>query len=275
MHLIQGARIAAALVSAMLALPAGPARAQSDELYKAETIVTGTDERERGRGFAIGAEDVLIKLTGKAQLAGTGEGKAIIARAAELMAEFTYEDRMKGIPIHDEQGTRDRPHFLRMRFDAEKFDSALKVAGLAKWSAKRPVVAIWVGVSEPRGKYLLSREGRDGYGQREVLKGASAKRAVPIVLPEETQNAVSYDEVAVGDRARLMKAAEALGADAALYGTLDFDGNAYWNVNMAVTGAADAQWKMTGVSFDTALKGAIDNVAGAYAALAEKEGKGK
>lgn len=237
---------------------------QPDELYKAETIVTGTGEAERMRGLRIGAEDVVIKLTGDASLAGTKPAGDVAEKAADLLADFTYEDRMKDIPIHDEQGTRDRPHYLRMRFDAGKFDAALQQAGMKKWTGERPALAVWIGISEPRGKYVLASQG-DGYGQREVLKDASKKRAIPILLPAENQSAVDYETVAHGDLAVLRRASKELGGNAIFYGVLDFDGGAHWNASWTVEGSqVDARWKMQGVTFDAALKGAIDQAAEAF-----------
>ena len=237
---------------------------QPDELYKAETIVTGTGEQERMRGFRIGVEDVVVKLTGDVSLAGTRQASDVAEHAADLVADFTYEDRMKDIPVHDEQGTRDRPHFLRMRFDAARFDTALQKAGLTKWTGERPTLAVWIGISEPRGKYVLAAKG-DGYGQREVIKDASKKRAIPILLPPENQTEVNYDAIAKGDAALLRQASKELGGNAILYGLLDFDGEAHWNTRWTVAGdGVDAAWKMQGVTFDAALKGAIDQVAAAY-----------
>lgn len=255
--------LAAGTLAPWLAAAQSPSFEPS-ELYKAETIVTGTGESERMRGFRIGVDDVLVKLTGDAGVAATKPAIDIAKKAADLIADFTYEDRLKGIPIHDEQGTRDRPHFLRMRFDPAKFDAALQEAGLTKWSGERPTLTVWIGISEPRGKYVLAREG-NGYGQREVLKDASKKRAVPIALPPENQTAVDYDAVAKGDVAVLRQASKDLGGNAILYGLLDFDGEAHWNTRWTVAGdRIDASWKMDGVTFDAALKGAIDQVTAAY-----------
>lgn len=258
-----------ASVFVLCALSTGAA-AQTDggqeALYKAETIVTGKELPERLRGFAIGAEDVLIKLTGRARLAKTTQGKAVIAKAPELIAGYTYEDRLKDIPIHDEQGTRDRPHFLRMTFDPDKFDKALEEARLRKWTGKRPTVAVWLAISEPRGKYILSRDGDDGYTQRLVLEQASNKRAIPIVLPPAAQKDVKIENIVKRNWSALLSASQGLGASAVLYGTMDFDGVAYWNCQWVVAGdSAYAKWKMRGVSFDKALKEAIDRVAAAHA----------
>jgi hypothetical protein len=235
-----------------------------EDLYKAETIVTGTGISERMRGFRIGVEDVLVKLTGDASLSGSAEAGNVGVKAADLIADFTYEDRMKGIPIHDEQGTRDRPHYLRMRFDPEKFDAALAQAGLSKWTGPRPTLSVWLGISEPRGNYVLAREG-EGYGQREVLKDASKKRGIPILLPPENQSAVTYDAIAKPDIDTLTQASKELGGNAMLYGQLDFDGETHWNTRWTVAGeGVGAAWSMNGVTFDAALKGAIDQAAAAF-----------
>jgi len=262
--------IATAFFALLLTLQC-PASAQApqlieDDLYKAETIVTGTGETERMRGFRVGAEEAVIKLTANAELAGSHRIKPILDNAASLVADFTYEDRMKGIPVHDEQGTRDRPHFLRIRFDKPKFDVALAAADLKPWLGGRPLVAVWLGVSEPRGTYVLPSEGPAGYGQREVLKDASKKRGIPIVLPPADSSAVTYDAISKGDLQVIKQQSEKLGAPVMLYGTLDFDGNVGWNTSwtlMAPQGSAE--WSMKSVTFDVALKGAIEHAAAALA----------
>ncbi len=235
-------------------------------LYTAETIVTGTGEAERKRGFKAGAEDVLIKVTGRPKLANTDRARSLIERAQELIASHDYEDRMKDIPIHDEQGTRDRPYFLRMTFEPSAFDAALASTGLKKWDGERPTVAIWLGIRDARSRYILSRNGESGYGQREVLKDASTRRSIPIILPEEGQKDVSYDDIVKRNWSTILNASQQMGANAVLYGTLEYDGRGYWNVAWVAAGdRAYAKWRLTGVTFDKALKGAIDRVMTAHA----------
>ncbi len=67
--------------------PPNRRRAQPEDLYKAETIVTGTGEAERMRGFRIGAEDVLVKLTGDASLRRRQKRQHVAEQAAALVAE--------------------------------------------------------------------------------------------------------------------------------------------------------------------------------------------
>lgn len=245
---------------------AQPAQITEDDLYKAETIVTGTQEPERLRGFAVGAEEVLIKLTGRADWAKGDRAKKVIAQAPDMITDYSYEDRMKDIPVHDEQGTRDRPHFLRMTFDKAKFNAALSEARLERWIAKRPLVAVWLVVREAKKKYILGRDGDDGYLQREVFKEASVKRGIPIILPEAVQENVTIQNIEKSNWSVLRRASADLGAKTVLYGVLDFDGDTAWDVRWTLAGhGAYAKWREKGVTFDRALKGALERTAAAHA----------
>ncbi len=242
----------------------------NDDLYKAETVVTGTGEAERMRGFRVGAEETVIKLTGNAKLAGSARIEPILDDAAALVADYSYEDRMKGIPIHDEQGTRDRPHYLRIRFDKAKVDEALADARLKKWKAERPLVAVWLGIKDARKKHVLASEGPEGYGQREVLEEASKKRGVPIVLPPPGDSPVTYNVIDKSLWHVLQQESDKLGAPAVLYGTLNFDGNAAWDLRWTLAGPRTyAKWSKKGVTFDVGLKDAIDHAAAAFAKKAK------
>lgn len=260
-----------------LLIPCGaspPASAQTlnAELYKAETIVTGTVEPERSRGFAAGALQVLVKLTGQPELVGAPGAATLQKQAPEMVATFSYEDRMKDIPVHDEQGTRERPHFLRIRFDRQKFDRALAEAGFEKWDGKRPTVGVWLGIRDARSAYILSRNSEGGYAQRLVLDEASKLRAIPIILPDDTQTAISFADIETGKHKVIEAYAFEHGADAVLYGLLEFDGDAYWNCFWSLYGKdVERQWRLLGVTFDHALKDGIDQVMIAYAERARQQ----
>src|SRR3954471_10226688 len=80
------------------------ARAETDDLYRAQTIVTGQGEDNRRAGFAICLEDVLIKVSGAFQLSGDARLTPLKARASEFVTGFDYHDQKAGKPKHDEQG---------------------------------------------------------------------------------------------------------------------------------------------------------------------------
>lgn len=262
--------VAATAVLAALA-PTLASAVEVTGLYKAETLVTGTEEPERTRGFRIGLEEVVIKLTGDAGLAGSPRLASYLARVHDMVTAYEYEDRMKGLPVQDEQGTRERPHFLRMTFDRVQIDALLADLGLTKWSAQRPRLAIWLAVRDARRRYVLTRDGPHGYGQREVLKSASRRRGVPIALADvQTLAAVrlGYGDVERANRNKLAAATRALGAEGQLFGTLTIDAEAlYWDVRWTLDcQGRRAKWSAQDVSFDRALHGGLERAAKALSA---------
>src|SRR5947209_14947902 len=100
-----------------LSLFVGASCSYADDLYRAQTIVTGTGEANRVEALGPLLEEVLVKVSGAQKLAGDPRLAPLKATAKELVSEYSYHDQMSGIPIHDEQGTRDRPYDLTVDFD--------------------------------------------------------------------------------------------------------------------------------------------------------------
>jgi hypothetical protein len=196
----------AACVSVILILIA-PALAYGQELpeqlYKAEVIVTGKGEEERARGFREGLKEVFIKLSGDPAIASGDKLTPYLSEAGSFIREYTYEDRMKHLPVRDEQGTRDRPHFLRMTADAEKTEAAIKSLGFEIWR-NRPEIDVYLTVADPRRTFIVGAETAkraslpalpvpiasdryDGYEQREVVKSIALHRGLTLNLPDVTR----------------------------------------------------------------------------------------
>src|SRR6185503_14958298 len=128
-------------------------------------------------------KEVLVKVSGDPRLLDDPRVEALAQDAGSLVERFTYRDRMEGIPIHDEQGSHDRPHDLTTIFVPEKIDAVLASLGSKPWSAARPVVALVLGVKNGDRTFLLSSDGERGIDMRDSLAQASAKIAIPATLP--------------------------------------------------------------------------------------------
>ncbi len=81
------------------------AAADQSSLYQAMEIVTGTDMRERPRGFALCLADVLVKVSGDPRLRADPRVTALAPHAADYVASFNYVDPIAGTRPHDDQGT--------------------------------------------------------------------------------------------------------------------------------------------------------------------------
>ncbi len=230
--------------------------AEVENLYQAQTIVTGTEEPERTRGFRQALKDVLIKLTGDIRLEKNDQLQTLFAQPHSFVASFEYEDRMKDIPVHDEQGTRERPHFLRVVFKKDILDAEMRRLNLRKWSSNRPTIAIWLGVSTARGDYLLTSSGTNGYGQRAVLIETASRRGLPIRLPSAQKSTVHFEDVA-NVNIKKLKAASS-GTETLLIGTLSITPDGNWDITWTLRHALDTKnWKLKNVSFDRALKNGL------------------
>jgi hypothetical protein len=144
--------------AALACCTATPATAAED-LYRAQTVVTGQGEANRMIGFASCMEDVLIKVSGAERLAGDRRLAAYKSKAKDFVTAFDYRDQFSGKPKRDEQGTRDRPFDLTVDFDKEKIDGVLKALGLKPWLSHRPVLAAFVEMEQGERKFIVSSAG--------------------------------------------------------------------------------------------------------------------
>ncbi len=257
----------AALLAALVTPGSGKVSAATVEnLYQAQAIVTGQTEKNRPAGFAQCLTDVLVKVSGDPRLLGDPRVAAMAGQAATFVSGFRYRDRMEGIPVHDEQGTRDRPYDLTCDFHPDKIDAALRELGRAPWSASRPRLVVFLAVRNGPSAYVLSDDGRRGPGQRDSFLAASKKMGVPVALPTEAALAaagVTFENLPAADLSSLDTAAKTIGGDLALAGSMEFSDAVHgWIAEwrLVATGMAH-RWQVRGVNFDEAFRVAMRGAA--------------
>ncbi len=263
----QAARIAglAAPLAALVMLIFGAATAaEIDDLYQGQTIVTGEREETRGPGFAECLEDVLVKVSGDPRLIGDPRVAEMAKQAGTMVGEFRYHDRMAGIPHHDEQGTRDRPYDLIVRFEKAKIDAALRSLGRAPWTASRPRIVVFLGMRNLLASYMLADDG-DRALEHEALVAAAARRGVPLMLPSRValaQAGVSFESLPAADLARLDAAAQAMGGRA-LVGRMAWSDEAMsWVADWRLRSADETeQWQVRSLTFDDGFRKALGGAA--------------
>ena len=91
------------IASLAVALTCGAVTAANaaDDLYRAQTTVTGQGEANRLVGFAACLEDVLIKVSGALKLAGDPRLAPTKSRAGDFVTAHSYRDQMSGTPTRD------------------------------------------------------------------------------------------------------------------------------------------------------------------------------
>ncbi|MGJ4928383.1 DUF2066 domain-containing protein [Bradyrhizobium sp. HKCCYLS2038] len=236
------------------------AKAATDDLYRAQTVVTGQGEDNRRVGFAACLEDVLIKVSGAFQLSGDARLVPLKARAAEFVTGFDYHDQMSGKPKHDEQGTRDRPYDLTVSFDRARIDDLLAQLGVKPWLAARLPIGVIVVMTNGSRSFLVVSDDRQSDLQRDALRAAAGKRGLDLVLPTVAQ----ASRVDVGAELPPVPDAGTLsGAGVTLRGHLTWDDAelswvSQWQLDAAGT---EHRWRLRGATFDDTFRRALGRAA--------------
>jgi uncharacterized protein len=257
-----------ALIACLAAMMLGGATAagEVDDLYQAQTIVTGQGKESRRLGFANCLEQVLVKVSGDPQLLDKPDVASMAGDAGRFVADFHYRDRMAGIPVHDEQGTRDRPYDLTVSFDPEKIDAALQTLGSEPWRASRPRMVALVAVRLGPAAYLLASDGERGRDQREALADAAERFGIPMALPDQVALAkagLDSESLSTVDLPRLDATARTMGGDLALVGSMIWSEEALgWIADWRLGAEGKSyRWQISGVSFDDAFRNAMAGAA--------------
>ncbi|MBA3518953.1 MAG: DUF2066 domain-containing protein [Rhizobiales bacterium] len=256
--------VVAQLLALLLMLACGTADAEN--LYQAQTIVTGQGEENRVAGLAQALKDLLVKVSGDPTLVGDPRLDTMARQVGAFVREFRYRDRMAGIPVHDEQGTRDRPYDLAVRFHPQKVDAALRSLGRKPWTAARPRVVVFLGVDNGATTYMLAIDGDRGRDQRDALSAAAERLGMPMAVPDQAaliQAGITYQNLPAADLAMLDTVAKAVGGDLALAGKLVWSDEALgWIAGWRLASEGHTyHWQIRGVSFDEAFRSAMRGAA--------------
>lgn len=247
---------AALLVFALMAMPVFSADLQT--LYSSKAVTTGTGEKNRKLGFRDCLDRVLVRVSGDPRLPGRPEVEALRARSGDFVASFSYRDRLAGRPIHDEQGTYDRPHDLTCNYQPEVLDRLLADLGSRPWLADRPVLAVFLDVNRNGRRLRVVADDMRDMAMRDSFALACDHLAMKVVFP--TRSAASrLTSAEIEQPQRLAEAAHASGGDLALSGTLDWsDADRGWVATWYLVHEDQTEtWTVRGVNFDEAFRVAL------------------
>jgi len=228
----------AGVAAAMLLVPTVSAHAAGD-LYEAVVLVTGQHADNRPDALARAFREDLVKISGDSRLADDPRVAAMATAAGDYVTGYAYRDLMAGVPLHDEQGTRQRPYALTVSFNPEKIDALLASLGVKPWT-DRPPVLVDVAVINGDVRFDLAADGSRGRDMRDALAAEARRMGMVAVLPGNAPpDAVT------------------------LAGTLTWDAAALgWTAAWSFDDDAGAHaWRISGVSFDAAFRNGLRGVA--------------
>ncbi len=268
------ARTLGAILTVLL-LCCGVAVAADDasdaDLYQSQAVVTGRGDTNRALGLAQCLQDVLVKVSGDPRLIGDPAAIALGANVAGLVTRFEYHDRLSGQPIHDEQGSYDRPQDLTVYFNKTALDSSLNLLGRQPWRAARPRVAVFLDIRPPKRVFVMTGDDDEDADMRSALQAAATKVGLPIALPTKAQLAQkgwTVQTLPTADLTKLNAVAKAGIGDTAFSGELVWSNEAMgWVADWRINGQHKTfHWQIRGVGFDDAfrngMRGALQVLSG-------------
>ncbi|HEY0203198.1 MAG TPA: DUF2066 domain-containing protein [Acetobacteraceae bacterium] len=241
-----------AVLIAWLAFLFLPPPAQALGLYEASVIVTGTDARSRPEGLGRALAQVLAKVSGSPALLDDPKVAALAPAAPGLVASLAYLDQMSDLPRRDEQGSRDRPYDLVVRFDPASLDAMLEGLGETPWRI-RPPILVDLRIEPRSGPAMpLRADTAADERHRAALLAAADGAGLQMVLP--------LDRTAAAGPARPDLAPPP--PELALRGTVSWVEGAGWTGRFTLPWhGRDHTWNVEGVSFDEAYRVAMRGAA--------------
>lgn len=241
----------------LLAIIATPVLgADPSGLYQAQAITTGTGEQNRVPGFAQCLQQAVLRVSGNQQLLAKPEMGKLLADAGALVQSFSYRDRLSGVPLHDEQGSNDRPHDLTCIYAPESFDPALASLGGKPWPTPRPKIMVKLMVVRTMAAVLTSDDSSQS-DMRESLFATADAMALPITLPTTAMLASENELMSQGPTGEtsITGTSNPADVDAALFGLLDWQAEGGWTVSWQLDNAKEhTSWSAERISFDEAFR---------------------
>jgi uncharacterized protein len=196
--------LAAGIALCIAAVPAGAARVEG--LYQAEAEFAGN----RDAGFRATLEKVLVRMTGRRDVADRPETAALFENAAAYAQQFRQL----------------APDRFWAAFDGAALERQLGELGLPVWGAERPSTLLWLAVDAGGGQRFVVASGAEFEQEvaiREQVFEAARARGLPMVFPlmdAEDRAQASFAEVWGGFEDSIRAASERYGVDAVLVGRL-------------------------------------------------------
>ncbi|HHX81361.1 MAG TPA: DUF2066 domain-containing protein [Pseudomonadaceae bacterium] len=175
------------LALGLLALAPAQA-AEMPGLYRAAVPVLSRDDvSERQRAFRSALEEVLVKLTGRADIAQQPGLAEALRNAQPYVESFSYRSVTTGgeaAAIESTGGAQDRMQLLlETDFYRSQIETLLESARVPLWPPNRPDTLLWLAVQEASGQRSLASIGGPGSTWLTQLQEVAQHKGLPLLLP--------------------------------------------------------------------------------------------
>ncbi len=194
-------------------------------LYQTELPVSSQSDDERALAVRQGFLQLLIKLTGNPEIEKSPAIKEAIKRADYYVQEYSYSAPTMAASTY----------FIHIIYETTDVNRLLRKAGIAFWGQKRPLILVWLAVSDLKGAPVVI--GNETPGEvLEAMQHQSRRFGLPLIFPimdVADMSQVSPEEVRAMTLLPLQEAGKRYSPNVYLIGKIE-----------TMTGGYQSQWQL-------------------------------
>jgi len=215
--------------------------------YSTEISVAGYGDDERQQAFNKALVQIMVA-------SGVPMSKVTVSTgaAAEMVQSYSYDTR---------KTSSGEQLFLRVQFDREGIDKAIRGLTQPVWATKRPITLVWLAmVYSPFNKALIDESSNDVLAPA-LMKNA-ANYGMPVTLPEldlQDTNRVKIEDICNQNAPAIKAGSERYGVASILSGCIirPLVGNSWVSHWVLVSHGKTKLWNLTGTSAEDVLSQAM------------------
>lgn len=226
-------------------------------IYQASVLVPSQSDQDKNRILPQALQQVLVKVSGNAQVLNNPKITARLNEADTLVQTFGYS------PSNDAA----RPYYAEVQFDPEGVNKILRDAAIPIWGINRPLVVSWVEYEAP-GRPAELIDGNTGSELQLLLTQQAKQRGLPISLPvmDVTDlSQVSVNDIVTMNMPVLMQAAKRYNGDIILVARFMQQTDGITAQVKLIQGEMQWGWNISGKQLSAVTHTMIDHVADALA----------
>ena len=236
-----------------------------ENLYMAEVLVVGEDDRQLARGAQAGLLQVLVRVSGTKEVENSSLITSSLRNADAYYYQYSYESTGKTLQIGDALVPA---LLLRIHFEPSAVAKLLRRAGFPVWGSNRPGVLLWLAISDVEGRRLLAEN--EVNEMTKSLRDQARLRGLPLLFPLldlEDSAALSTAEVWGAFLGRIADASTRYNPDCILTGRIQKDNTGGWSSRWSYR--IDEDWHVAesvAFSADEMIRSMVDRLTNELAA---------
>ena len=168
-----------------------------EDLYVAWVPTVSQSDQQRRQDAARGLEQVLVRVSGRANVADDPRVKLALKKPEQFYSEFSYSTVASALPKQDlpiQGGIEARldqtagltpeagpGQIMRIRFESSLVGQLLKEAQLPVWGSNRPSVLSWIALRREGTREVVGEALTQPFAK--TLAAVAERRGVPLFLP--------------------------------------------------------------------------------------------